>query len=300
MVNSPLSVAVDGWRTASAGHHEFRLRVSAGGHTWVVCRRYSSFETLHANLRTLAPSALPARLPAPKLLWQSRSALLRRERALEAYLLRSLQALQGEAVAALHEFLGAPSNLESVPICHDAALPDGEEGRQWEPAAVAGSAGAGTRDEEVQAPTVHALVVRVMEQEEQVLRLAEAEEGLATQQSEQPPEVAAEAAKPEITFAAAAASLGYDAAAAEALQAALSGGEGGAPPHFGLAALLATVESGAIAPLSGQWVVALHERGGRLLRRQDLPPEAFFPADELRRLTEALGDDYGLLFAGLS
>ena len=46
--------------------------------------------------------------------------------------------------------------------------------------------------------------------------------------------------------------------------------------------------------------VDLGANDGRLERRQDLPPEAFFPADELRRLTEALGDDYGLLFAGLS
>ena len=72
------------------------------------------------------------------------------------------------------------------------------------------------------------------------------------------------------------------------------------PPHFGPEALLKSVESGAIAPLRGRWVVDLGANGGRLKRRQDLPPEAFFPADELRRLTEALGDDYGLLFAGLS
>ena len=72
------------------------------------------------------------------------------------------------------------------------------------------------------------------------------------------------------------------------------------PPHFGPEALLASVESGAIAPLRGSWLVDLEARGGRVQRRQDLPPEAFFPADELRRLVEALGDDYGLLFVGLS
>ena len=72
------------------------------------------------------------------------------------------------------------------------------------------------------------------------------------------------------------------------------------PPHFGPEALLASVESGAIAPLRGSWLVDLEARGGRVQRRQDLPPEAFFPADELRRLTEALGDDYGLLYVGLS
>ena len=72
------------------------------------------------------------------------------------------------------------------------------------------------------------------------------------------------------------------------------------PPHFGPEALLASVESGAIAPLRGRWLVRLEADGGRVRRRQDLPPEAFFPADELRRLTEALGDDYGLLYVGLS
>ena len=72
------------------------------------------------------------------------------------------------------------------------------------------------------------------------------------------------------------------------------------PPHFGPEALLKSVESGAIAPLRGRWVVDLDANDGRLERRQDLPPEAFFPADELRRLTEALGDDYGLLYVGLS
>ena len=72
------------------------------------------------------------------------------------------------------------------------------------------------------------------------------------------------------------------------------------PPHFGPEALLASVESGAIAALRGRWLVDLEARGGRVQRRQDLPPEAFFPANELRRLVEALGDDYGLLFVGLS
>ena len=72
------------------------------------------------------------------------------------------------------------------------------------------------------------------------------------------------------------------------------------PPHFGPEALLASVESGAIAPLRGSWLVRLEADGGRVQRRQDLPPEAFFPADELRRLTGALGDDYGLLYVRLS
>ena len=48
-------------------------------------------------------------------------------------------------------------------------------------------------------------------------------------------------------------------------------------------------------------MVALHESGGRLLRRQDLPPEAFFPAAKLLRLAEALGEDwFGWLFVALS
>jgi hypothetical protein len=72
------------------------------------------------------------------------------------------------------------------------------------------------------------------------------------------------------------------------------------PPHFGPDALLASVESGAIAPLRGSWVVALHERDGRLKRRQDLPAEAFFSAAELRELVMQLGEDYGLLFVALS
>ena len=72
------------------------------------------------------------------------------------------------------------------------------------------------------------------------------------------------------------------------------------PPHFGPEALLESVESGAIAPLRGSWLVALHGRGGTLQRRQDLPPEAFFSAAELRKLVAALGEDYGLLFVALS
>ena len=72
------------------------------------------------------------------------------------------------------------------------------------------------------------------------------------------------------------------------------------PPHFGPEALLASVESGAIAPLRGRWLVDWEARNGRVQRRQDLPPEAFFSAKKLRRLVEALGDDYGLLFVGLS
>ena len=72
------------------------------------------------------------------------------------------------------------------------------------------------------------------------------------------------------------------------------------PPHFGPEALLESVASGAIAPLRGSWLVELESQGGRLSRRQDLPAEAFFGIEELRRVVEALGEDYGLLFVALS
>lgn len=70
--------------------------------------------------------------------------------------------------------------------------------------------------------------------------------------------------------------------------------------YFEVDALLASVESGAIAPLRGQWLVALHESGGRLERRQDLPAEAFWTADELRQVATMLGDNFGLLFVAVS
>jgi len=74
----------------------------------------------------------------------------------------------------------------------------------------------------------------------------------------------------------------------------------GTREYFALDGLLAAVSSGAIAPLKGSWVVALAKRGGRLQRRQDLPKEAFFSAQELTRLATALGDEFGLLFVALS
>ena len=70
--------------------------------------------------------------------------------------------------------------------------------------------------------------------------------------------------------------------------------------YFTLDGLLEPVESGAIAAIKGSWLVAQHQRGGVLARRQDLPPEAFWTADELRSLAERLGDDYGYLFVALS
>ena len=71
-------------------------------------------------------------------------------------------------------------------------------------------------------------------------------------------------------------------------------------PYFDVETLLASVESGAIAAVKGTWLVGLHKRGGRLSRRQDLPPEAFWSAGELRRVALALGDDFGVLFVALS
>jgi len=70
--------------------------------------------------------------------------------------------------------------------------------------------------------------------------------------------------------------------------------------YFDVEALLESVESGAIAPLKGRWLVELHEKKGKLRRRQDLPREAFWSAAELRKLAAALGDDFGLLFVALS
>ena len=73
------------------------------------------------------------------------------------------------------------------------------------------------------------------------------------------------------------------------------------PSHyFGAQALLDSVASGALLPLKGTYVVWLHKSGGRIRSRQDMPPEAFFSAAELRRLVKALGDDWGLLFVALS
>jgi len=71
-------------------------------------------------------------------------------------------------------------------------------------------------------------------------------------------------------------------------------------PYFDVETLLASVGSGAIAAVKGTWLVGLHKRGGRLSRRQDLPPEAFWSALELRRVARALGDDFGVLFVALS
>ena len=79
--------------------------------------------------------------------------------------------------------------------------------------------------------------------------------------------------------------------------------------YFDPEALLESVEQGWIAPLKGSWLIALHDSKGRLKRRQDLPPEAFWTAAELREIVEKIqiyqddahGEiDWGLLFVALS
>lgn len=70
--------------------------------------------------------------------------------------------------------------------------------------------------------------------------------------------------------------------------------------YFDYEGLLESVESGAIAPLSGRWLVELQRSGGRLRRRQELPPEAFISAKRLRALTVQLGTSCGVLFVALS
>lgn len=64
--------------------------------------------------------------------------------------------------------------------------------------------------------------------------------------------------------------------------------------------LLQSVEEGTVAPLSGAWLIEQHRRGGRLGKRQNLPPEAFFSPVKLRNLVQKLGDDWGLLLVALS
>ena len=64
-------------------------------------------------------------------------------------------------------------------------------------------------------------------------------------------------------------------------------------PYAGYDALLRSVECGAVAPLRGSWLLALKERGGRLARRQDLPPEAFWSAAELRSIVDAAKRHFG-------
>ena len=57
--------------------------------------------------------------------------------------------------------------------------------------------------------------------------------------------------------------------------------------------LLRTVESGAVAPLKGSYVLELYESGGRIKRRQEMPAEAFWTAAELRAIVEAARRHFG-------
>ena len=52
--------------------------------------------------------------------------------------------------------------------------------------------------------------------------------------------------------------------------------------------------------LKAEYLIDLARKGGRLKRRQDMPPEAFWTAADLRRLVEKLGTRYALLFVALS
>ena len=58
--------------------------------------------------------------------------------------------------------------------------------------------------------------------------------------------------------------------------------------YFDPEALLKSIANGSIALVRGRWVVAHAETNGKLMRRQDLPPEAFFTVEELRKLVAAL------------
>ena len=58
--------------------------------------------------------------------------------------------------------------------------------------------------------------------------------------------------------------------------------------------ILASVASGAVAPLRASWLVALKEHGGVLGSRAALPADAFWTAAELRTLARALGDGEGV------
>ena len=107
-------------------------------------------------------------------------------------------------------------------------------------------------------------------------------------------EQAVQAAEQLVLQQAAAKALGFDPDAVACLA------EFGHDHFFGNAGLLASVESGALAPLRGSYIAKLHRDGGRLKRRQDMPPEAFWTATELRAVVEALGSAFGVLFVVLS
>ena len=66
-----------------------------------------------------------------------------------------------------------------------------------------------------------------------------------------------------------------------------------AAAYFGFEELLGSIESGAIGAVRGTFVIALQREGGRIARRQDLPPSAFWTAKELRGLCDDITRHYG-------
>ena len=78
--------------------------------------------------------------------------------------------------------------------------------------------------------------------------------------------------------------------------------------YFDCERLLESVESGAVAPVRGSFVIDLHRRGGCITRRQDLPPAAFWTGQELRALYDRIrgyygataSEKFGLIFVALS
>ena len=64
--------------------------------------------------------------------------------------------------------------------------------------------------------------------------------------------------------------------------------------------LLKSVESGAILPIKGSWLVSLKETGGVLKRRDHTAPEAFWSPADLWRRAQSLGEDADLMFVAIS
>ena len=60
-----------------------------------------------------------------------------------------------------------------------------------------------------------------------------------------------------------------------------------AAPYVDYEALIESVNSGAVAPIRGSFILKLFKSGGKMKRRQDLPPEAFWTADQLREIIKS-------------
>jgi hypothetical protein len=63
--------------------------------------------------------------------------------------------------------------------------------------------------------------------------------------------------------------------------------------YFAIDALLSSIESGAIGALRGSYLESLALSHKRISRRQELPDDAFWTADELRKLHTGLVDKCG-------